>query len=177
MNAVTPSGESAFNTGSQKFIDGPKCNCPNSCDSTEYREDISKVRVDPYSTFFENLLKTNGSTLFRRKKTYDDLVALLRNKINNKTSKPEELIMKVTENYQAIRNSYSLIHIYFKDLGGVKYSREELYGIMDLIGKRANGLCMSLNLIRMRALKKLAIQIDDAIQVNLKFLRPLIALD
>ena len=29
----------------------------------------------------------------------------------------------------------SLVHIYFKELGIIKYSREELYSIMDVIGK------------------------------------------
>ena len=30
----------------------------------------------------------------------------------------------------------SLIHIYFKDLGVIRYQREESYGIIDLIGRR-----------------------------------------
>ena len=32
-------------------------------------------------------------------------------------------------------NGLSLIHVYFKHLEAVKYSREENYGLMDVIGK------------------------------------------
>ena len=36
----------------------------------------------------------------------------------------------------------TLMHIYFKELGVVKYQRDELYGIMDVIGKNgAWGTC------------------------------------
>ena len=33
----------------------------------------------------------------------------------------------------------SLLRIYFKELGVVRYSREENYGLMDVVG---NGLCI-----------------------------------
>ena len=29
----------------------------------------------------------------------------------------------------------SLVHVYFKDLGVIRYQREESYGVMDLIGR------------------------------------------
>lgn len=31
----------------------------------------------------------------------------------------------------------SMVHFYFKELGVVKYSRDELFGILDVIGKDA----------------------------------------
>ena len=36
---------------------------------------------------------------------------------------------------EEVLNEGTLMHIYFKELGVVKYSRDELYGAMDVIGK------------------------------------------
>ena len=35
---------------------------------------------------------------------------------------------------EQLRTNLSLVHIYFKELGVVKYERDERYGIMDVIG-------------------------------------------
>ena len=44
--------------------------------------------------------------------------------------------MKKHENDLNAKKAHaSLTHIYFKELGIVHYSRDELYGIMDVIGK------------------------------------------
>ena len=36
--------------------------------------------------------------------------------------------------YTELGLGVSLLHVYFKDLGVIKYTREESYGIVDLIG-------------------------------------------
>ena len=37
--------------------------------------------------------------------------------------------------YNDILNTSSLVHIYFKELGIVKYQKDQLYGPLDVIGK------------------------------------------
>ena len=62
--------------------------------------------------------------------------------INNKLVKDlnnVQLDAKLTEQekqkkYTELGLGVSLLHVYFKDLGAIKYTREESYGIVDLIG-------------------------------------------
>ena len=42
---------------------------------------------------------------------------------------------KYIDKYVDSQQNFSMAHFYFKELGIVKYSRDELYGIMDVIGK------------------------------------------
>lgn len=44
--------------------------------------------------------------------------------------------------------SATVVHIYFKELGIVKYSRDELYGIMDVIGKVSNSCLCNVEYLR-----------------------------
>ena len=44
--------------------------------------------------------------------------------------------------YDELGSQVSLIHVYFKELEAVKYSKQENYGIMDLIGKLLYQYCM-----------------------------------
>ena len=53
---------------------------------------------------------------------------ILKNASENNKLFLEEKIKQITE-------KSSVIHFYFKETGIVLYLREELYGIMDLIGK------------------------------------------
>ena len=39
------------------------------------------------------------------------------------------------EKYDMLGIGASLVHIYFKDLGIIRYTREESYSVVDLIGK------------------------------------------
>ena len=50
-------------------------------------------------------------------------------------------IMRIQQSIDNIRakreylyNSSSVVHIFFKELGVVKYTRDEIYSVMDLIG-------------------------------------------
>ena len=44
--------------------------------------------------------------------------------------------MKLQAYMEEVLNNGTLMHIYFKELGVVKYSRDELYGAMDVIGEK-----------------------------------------
>ena len=41
---------------------------------------------------------------------------------------------RLQQAFDNILTQSSMVHIYFKELGIVKYSRDELYGTMDVIG-------------------------------------------
>ena len=59
----------------------------------------------------------------------------LLNALKKNATAKQKLVNAVLELETSMKNSMSLVHIYFKELGIVKYSREELYSIMDVIGK------------------------------------------
>ncbi len=42
---------------------------------------------------------------------------------------------RLEKKLEAIQKNTSLVHFYFKELGVVNYSRDELYGTMDLVGR------------------------------------------
>ena len=49
--------------------------------------------------------------------------------------------LEMTETYTELKAQLedgTLLHVHFKQLGITKYSRQELYGIMDLIGEGPN---------------------------------------
>ena len=52
--------------------------------------------------------------------------------LNDDNMNEDDKMSKATE----IGSQTSLIHVYFKELEVIKYSKQENYGIMDLIGKR-----------------------------------------
>lgn len=55
--------------------------------------------------------------------------------VKKKAGKEAKKLLKYTNQFLDLKTNASLVHIYFKELGVVKYSRDELYGIMDVIGR------------------------------------------
>ena len=51
-----------------------------------------------------------------------------------KDTTSESKATKLNETIDAVLKESSVIHFYFKQTGIVQYSRDELYGIMDLVG-------------------------------------------
>ena len=49
--------------------------------------------------------------------------------------KAKRVSKRMNETYDSYIQDMSMVHFYFKELGVVKYSRDELYGAMDVIGK------------------------------------------
>ena len=45
-------------------------------------------------------------------------------------------LIKYQDHIKEILNKGTLMHIYFKELGVVKYQRDELFGAMDVIGEK-----------------------------------------
>ena len=75
----------------------------------------------------ENIKKFQNS----KKKTVSRLVGKIDAVEANDTASKEEKKKALT----TLGEGLSLIHVYFKDLEVVKYSKEENYGLMDVIGK------------------------------------------
>ena len=77
-------------------------------------------------------LRDNTVVFKRLEKEYKPIKDL-----NKKIAEYEEMDRNTTglrSLLREIKTSSSLVHIYFKELGIIKYSRNELYGIMDVIG-------------------------------------------
>ena len=48
------------------------------------------------------------------------------------------MISRYEKTLEGITKNASLVHVYFKKLGIVKYSRDELFSATDLLGKMIN---------------------------------------
>ena len=103
------------------MIEGANCTCPNDCEETIYSQEISQARIRPKSNIF-NRLSNKPNYLWK-----------LRDMIGKDTTS-ESKATKLNETIDAVLKESSVIHFYFKQTGIVQYSRDELYGIMDLVG-------------------------------------------
>ena len=107
-------------------LPGTYCNCPVECESVIYTQEVSQAeRIE--ASVSPLIGKMNQKTLALGK---------LQEKIDNatdegKTGKAEKL-KKIRD--EVIQYS-SIVHFSFKERGIVQYSREQLYTIMDVIGK------------------------------------------
>ena len=103
------------------FIEGPDCNCPSNCEETLYSQEMSSAKIHGNSRFMKRLHR-KGQFLH----TLDEQIK------NETKAKKKDKLQKLYDN---IITSSSLVHIYFKELGVVKYSKDQLYGALDVIGK------------------------------------------
>ena len=103
------------------FIPGPDCNCPSDCKETLYSQEMSQAKLREKNRFIARLERP-GQFLYN-----------LTEQIKNTTkAKKMEKLQKLYDN---IIDSSSVVHIYFKELGIVKYSKDQLYGALDVIGE------------------------------------------
>ena len=110
---------------------GTYCNCPLECEATLYSQEMSQadrrtgLETDKYME----------PPLFQKMRSQKHLaIHILDKKIKEKMDEgivPTKL-MKLRDD---ILDSASVVHFYFKERGIVQYSREQLYSIMDVIGK------------------------------------------
>ena len=105
------------------FIPGPDCNCPTDCKETLYSQEMSQAKLREKNRFISRLERP-GQFLYN-----------LTEQINNQTKKQTKKKEKLQKLYMNIVNSSSVVHIYFKELGIVKYSKDQLYGALDVIGE------------------------------------------
>ena len=54
--------------------------------------------------------------------------------------KAQRISLRINETIESFIRDMSMVHFYFKELGVVKYTRDELYGIMDVIGNEEKGV-------------------------------------
>ena len=102
-------------------INPDDCNCPMDCNSMIFTPEISTEQLYPlYSQSF-NLLSNINNALWNLEK-----------QMNNVTDLYQRKILK--DKYDDIIASSSVAHFYFKENGIIKYSQEEVFGTMDLIG-------------------------------------------
>ena len=71
--------------------------------------------------------------IFKRLEKYHEPAKEMIKLIANE-SLPLLLRQQIAAVYEGLKTNISLVHIYFKELGIVKYRRDELYNIMDVIG-------------------------------------------
>ena len=74
--------------------------------------------------------------LFQKMSQNHLAIGILEGKISKKYNEDKnKTAMRLEKLRDDILNSASVVHFYFKERGIVQYSREQLYSIMDVIGK------------------------------------------
>lgn len=164
LNALSPDEEYDYGFTDEELVTGAaSCNCPVDCDSTIYHTEMSAVPMKDDPLIIERLKKTYEPVVklykslegFGDKKAINNCtedMATEENPIPPEGASKEEVkkhrqlttcqrILKneadAKKTIEDIKSHASLVHIYFKQLGMVKYVRDELYGIMDVIGNVA----------------------------------------
>ena len=109
-----------------EVMEGVKCDCPNDCDEARYFQEISQAPMRNDSSVLDLLKGNNNSKM-------GQLLDFINNKYGS-TPMPEQVQANIKEAIDKIKEDFSIVHIYFKELGIIKYSKDEIYGIMDVIG-------------------------------------------
>ena len=103
-------------------LDAKICDCPIDCNSIIFTQEISAEQLYPlYSQTF-SLLRNTNNYLWK-----------LEEELNNVTDLYQE--KKLKDRYKDIIESSSVVHFYYKEGGIIKYTQEEVFGTMDLVGK------------------------------------------
>ena len=102
------------------LIQGPDCNFPSDCEETLYSQEMSQAKIKTNNRFIKRL-HHEGQFLFN-----------LTEQIKNETKAKKKI--KLATLYKNIIDTSSIVHIYFKELGIVKYQKDQLYGPLDVIG-------------------------------------------
>ena len=111
---------------------GTYCNCPVECEATLYTQEMSQ---SDRRTGLE-LKKYMRPPLFQKMSQNHLAIGILENKIDKMYDEGKNATANRLENLGVdILESASVVHFYFKERGIVQYSREQLYSIMDVIGK------------------------------------------
>ena len=106
----------------ENLIEGAHCNCPIDCVETIYAPEISSGKLMQNSHLLQTL-KISPNYLWN-----------LTKEINDATENSTKLL-KLEQREEGIEQNMSVVHFYFKEPGIIHYSRDELYGIMDLVGE------------------------------------------
>ena len=106
---------------SDGLILGISCECPDNCDEVIYTQEMSQANLRLANSQIFDVMSTKGNYLW-----------LLDEQIKNSTK--EIKVKALKEKRQEVIDTSSVVHFYFKEPGIVKYTREELYGTMDVIG-------------------------------------------
>ena len=132
------------------FARGSTCNCPNNCEETTYRTELSQISLRDNSPIMEKVLSSDeyyGSEKKKVDKAYEEWQ-------KNTTSRAKQKIYeRLRDDYERqlnhFRDDAAVVHVYFQELGIIKYERDELYGIIDVIAAFGGiiGLCMGFSLL------------------------------
>lgn len=110
----------ALNVGDKKpdqasgLLDGASCNCPIQCEETIYGTELSQVKAKQNAPLFERYKDSCNS---------------------NDPDLPPNCSPTILNDAKWNQDSLTMVYVYFKELGVLKYSRDELYSTIDVIGE------------------------------------------
>ncbi len=114
MNALF--SDEFVNKDVSKFAEAPDCHCPKNCEEIHYTTEVSQAMYKNKGEFAGWLNKS--SVLLK----YDGIQAALKQQLGSRDLRKEALA------------NVAILNVYFKELGVVMYSRNELYDIAGFIG-------------------------------------------
>jgi len=133
-----------------ELIDGSRCNCPSDCEETFYTIETSQAYTRGYnSTFYRQLRTLEGGEICNNILCEMDALINETYFLNPNTTE-EDIDALETADYtiglqtfsgsdlhefmDKMYNESTLMHIHFKELGVVKYRKDQLYSELDLMG-------------------------------------------
>ena len=161
MSALNPNSS----TTTKSFIDGLSCSsCPDECESTVYKFQVSYAEFeDNENLFYNNLFSKKckrfpavNEHLFKEYEKYvkaifsniEEYVEVKGPPLKTKETRPHrKSCLETTVKNKIGKMSY--VHIYFDSFGVTKYLRNEVYGWQDLIAFFGGivGLCVGFSLL------------------------------
>ena len=125
LEPVDVDQDDAIDIDSEHVVKGSViCNCPKDCDVIEYSTEITSASMNINSELLDRL--------FRHVPEWEKLELDARLAwMQGRTEDSKRAYAKLNN----FKTSTSLVHIYFKRLGIVKYIKDERYGTMDVICK------------------------------------------
>ncbi|TRY68216.1 hypothetical protein TCAL_16470 [Tigriopus californicus] len=118
------------------LLEGANCYCPIDCTETVYNQEMSHAKLMDSSRVHKLVLEEYSVAKKLKKLTSNATFSLKKRQVFG-------------ERLEKMLEDITLVHIYFKELGIVKYSRDQLYSVMDVIAAFGGivGLCMGFSLL------------------------------
>ena len=109
-------------------VPGPECNCPDDCIDTMYMPELSQIKLRTGAPILDLALDEFGF-IYEGRKLADKLEE------QGKEDLAEEYREYIDKEEDEWPEDAVVVHVHFKDLGIIKYSRDQLYGTIDVIGE------------------------------------------
>jgi len=117
------------------LVDGLVCSCPDNCEDTIYTQETTSAAIVDMNK------RLTGDALWYRPES------LLQKELDALYSVHQDNCANMTFTSKITR--FSMVHVYFKEMGATKFVRDELYSWQDIVANFGGtvGLCIGFSLL------------------------------